>query len=189
MAESFRFDDTSIPGLKVIYPFIAVDERGYYMKYYEHNIFEKNGIFLSSHEEAQSRSRKGVIRGLHFQTKHQQAKLVRVVWGEAFDVAVDLRLNSPTFGKWKGVYLSAENRKMVYIPAGFAHGLLALTEDMLLSYISGDDYDPATDGGIRWDDPEIGVHWPLELVDQPILSEKDQALPSFSEYMRTAQEM
>ena len=185
MAEPFRFEATGIPGLKIVYPFIAADDRGYYMKYYEHNVFEKNGILLTGHEEAQSKSKKGVIRGLHFQTKHPQAKLVRVVRGEAFDVAVDLRPGSPTFGKWEGFFLSAENRKMVFIPAGFAHGLMALTEDMLLSYISGDDYDPVTDSGIRWDDPEIGVRWPLELVEQPVLSEKDQGLPLFSEYVKT----
>jgi len=125
-----------------------------------------------------------VIRGLHFQTEHPQAKLVRVVQGEAFDVAVDLRPDSPTFGKWEGFYLSAENRKMIYIPAGFAHGLMALTEDMLLSYISGDDYSPTTDGGIRWDDPDIGVQWPVHLVEKVLLSDKDQRLPSFQEYRK-----
>lgn len=184
MAEQFRFEQTGIPDLKVVYPFVVADDRGYYMKYYEHNIFEKNGIFLVSHEEAQSKSQKGVIRGLHFQTEHPQAKLVRVVQGEAFDAAVDLRPESPTFGRWEGFYLSAENRKMVYIPAGFAHGFMALTEDMLLSYISGDDYDPATDGGIRWDDPEIGVQWPVQRVKTVILSEKDQVLPIFREYRK-----
>lgn len=188
MVEPFRFEETSIPDLKVVYPFVASDDRGYYMKFYECNVFKKNGIFLTGHEEAQSKSKKGVIRGLHFQTEHPQAKLVRVVQGEAFDVAVDLRPDSPSFGKWEGFFLSAENRKMVYIPAGFAHGLMALTEDMLFNYISGDDYDPATDGGIRWDDPELGVQWPLELVGRPVLSKKDQVLPLLSEYLKKAEE-
>jgi len=182
VAEPFRFEETSIPGFRVVYPFFAADGRGYYMKYYERSVLEKNGISLTGHEEAQSKSKKGVIRGLHFQTEHPQAKLIRVVQGEAFDVAVDLRPDSPAFGHWEGFFLSAENRKMIYIPAGFAHGLMALTEDMLLSYISGDDYDPATDGGIRWDDPEIGVAWPVHMVDEVILSEKDRNLPSFREY-------
>ena len=184
MADPFRCEETNIPGLKVVYPFIATDDRGYYMKYYERNILKENGISLVCHEEAQSKSKKGVIRGLHFQTKHPQAKLVRVVQGEAFDVAVDLRTDSPTFGRWAGFFLSAENRKMVYIPAGFAHGLMALTEDMLLSYISGDDYDPTADCGIRWDDPDIGIQWPLHLVERVILSEKDKRNLSFEEYKK-----
>lgn len=184
MIQQFSFEKTGIDGLTIIHPFIATDERGYYMKYYEHNILEENGIYLTGHEEAQSSSKKGVIRGLHFQIEHPQAKLVRVVRGECFDVAVDLRCDSDTFGQWKGFYLSEDNRLMLYIPAGFAHGLMALTDDMMLSYISGDDYSPSTDSGIRWNDPDLGIQWPLELVDQPILSKKDQVLPLFSEYLK-----
>lgn len=182
MVQKFRFESTDIEGLMVVYPFIASDDRGYYMKYYEHNIFEQNGIFLTGHEEAQSKSKKGVIRGLHFQTEHPQAKLIRVAHGKVFDVAVDLRANSKTFGQWRGYELSADNNRMLYIPAGFAHGLMALEEDTLMCYISGDDYSPASDGGIRWDDPDIHVEWPMEFVKQVILSEKDKMLPSFSEY-------
>lgn len=185
MVESFRFEGTTIPGVKVVYPFVAADDRGYYMKYYEWNILKKNGISLTCHEEAQLKSKKGVIRGLHFQIKNPQAKLVRVIQGEAFDVAVDLRADSPTFGCWEGFFLSAKNRKMVYIPAGFAHGLMALTEDMLLSYISGDDYDPSTDSGIRWNEPNIGIQWPIHLCEEVILSEKDQHNLSFEEYKKS----
>lgn len=184
MVQRFSFEKTGFNGLVLVHPFIATDERGYYMKYYEHNIFEKNDIYLTGHEEAQSRSKKGVIRGLHFQTEHPQAKLVRVVCGECFDVAVDLRRDSETFGQWKGFYLSEDNGQMLYIPAGFAHGLMALTDNMILSYISGDDYSPSTDIGIRWNDPDLGIQWPLELVDQPILSKKDQVLPFFAEYLK-----
>ena len=184
MVQQFRFEDTDIPDLKVIYPFVATDDRGYYMKYYEHNIFEKHGIFLTSHEEAQSKSQKGVIRGLHFQREYPQAKLVRAAYGKVFDVAVDLRSNSPTFGQWRGFFLSAENQKMLYIPAGFAHGLMALTENMLLSYMSGDDYSPTTDGGIRWDDSQLKINWPTEQVDNVVVSEKDKCLPSLEEYLQ-----
>lgn len=182
MVQKFRFESTDIEGLMVVYPFIASDDRGYYMKYYEHNIFEQNGIFLTGHEEAQSKSKKGVIRGLHFQTEHPQAKLIRVAHGKVFDVAVDLRANSKTFGQWRGYELSADNNRMLYIPAGFAHGLMALEEDTLMCYISGDDYSPASDGGIRWNDPDIHVEWPAGLVNQIIISEKDGKLPSFREY-------
>lgn len=178
----FRFEETLIEGLKIVYPFVAEDERGYYMKFFEHNIFEQNGIFLSSHEEAQSFSYKGVIRGLHFQTVHPQSKLVRVISGAAYDVAVDLREGSPTFGKWYGTTLSSKNQKMFYIPEGFAHGLMALTNEMILSYMSGDDYSPESDGGIRWDDPELGIQWPLEMVERVIVSKKDQNLPLFREF-------
>ena len=187
MIQRFQFEETGIEGLKLIDPFIAFDDRGYYMKYYEHHIFEENNIYLTGHEEAQSISKKGVIRGLHFQTEHPQAKLVRVAAGEAFDVAVDLRPASPTFGQWRGFHLSDENKKMLYIPAGFAHGLMALTDQMKLCYISGDDYSPESDTGIVWNDPDIGVLWPTEMVDQVILSDRDQHLQTFQVYCRKVQ--
>lgn len=108
---------------------------------------------------------------------------MQVLHGAAYDVAVDLRKGSPTFGKWKGFCLTAENRKLLYIPKGFAHGFLALEDGTLFSYLCGDRYDPESDGGIRWDDPQIGVKWPLEQVEQLIISEKDAALPTFAEYL------
>lgn len=181
---SFRFEQTSIPGLTLIYPPVFVDARGYYTKRYEKNAYEENGICFTPHEEAQSKSKKGVIRGMHFQTSHSQAKLVRIARGEAFDVAIDLRFGSPTFGKWQGFYLSEENGILLYVPEGFAHGLMALEEDTLLCYSSGDDYFPEVDGGIRWDDPDIGIRWPLERVETPILSEKDKKLPTLREYLK-----
>lgn len=183
-SQSFRFEKTSIQGLTLIYPPIFEDERGYYMKRYEKIAYEENGIYFTPHEEAQSKSKKGVIRGMHFQIDHPQAKLVRIAKGEAFDVAIDLRLGSPTFGKWQGFYLSEKNGALFYIPEGFAHGIMALEEDTLLCYASGDDYSPNTDGGIRWNDPDIGIQWPLDRVQKPIISEKDCKLPTLREYLK-----
>lgn len=183
-SHSFRFEQTSISGLTLIYPPVFADDRGYYTKRYEKRAYEESGIYFTPHEEAQSKSKKGVIRGMHFQTEHPQAKLVRIARGEAFDVAIDLRLGSPTFGKWQGFYLSEENGTLLYVPEGFAHGLMALEEDTLLCYSSGDDYSPKADGGIRWDDPDIGIRWPIERVQKPILSEKDCKLPTLREYLK-----
>lgn len=183
-SRSIRFEETLIQGLKLIQPLRIEDDRGYYMKRFEKRIYEENGIFFAPHEEAQSSSMKGVIRGMHFQIEHPQAKLVRVAKGEIFDVAIDLRFGSPTFGKWQGFYLSGENEAMLYIPAGFAHGMMALENDTLLCYASGDDYSPETDGGIRWDDPDIGIQWPLGRIAEPILSEKDRNLPTLREYLK-----
>ena len=181
---TFCFEKTSIQGLTLIHPPLFEDERGYYMKRYEKRTYEENGIFFTPHEEAQSRSMKGVIRGMHFQIEHPQAKLVRIAKGEAFDVAIDLRFGSPTFGKWQGFYLSEKNGTMLYIPEGFAHGMMALEDDTLLCYASGDDYSPKTDGGVCWDDPDIGILWPLERVPKPILSEKDRSLPTLRKYLK-----
>lgn len=180
--EPFTFQETAIGGLVQITPFFAPDNRGYFTKVFEQSIFASHGIALRPWEELRSRSQKGVLRGLHFQCRHSQDKLVQVLSGAVYDVAVDLREGSPTFGKWEGLYLSAENRQMLYIPKGFAHGFLALENDTLFSYLCGDRYDPESDGGIRWDDPEIGIDWPLARVNTIILSDKDAALPSLEEY-------
>ena len=137
---------------------------------------------MSPWEELRSRSHKGVLRGLHFQRRHSQDKLVQVLHGAVYDAAVDLREGSATFGKWEGFYLTAENRQMLYIPKGFAHGFLALEEDTLFSYLCGDRYDPESDGGIRWNDPQLAVNWPLERVERLIISDKDDALPTLAEY-------
>lgn len=179
---SFSFQKTFICNLIAITPFTATDMRGYFSKIFEKTIFASNGINIAPFEELQSCSKKGVLRGLHFQREHSQDKLVRVLRGEVYDVAVDLREGSDTFGKWKGFYLSAKNRKMLYIPKGFAHGFLALEENTLFSYLCGDQYDPGSDGGIRWNDPQLAVDWPLERVEEVILSDKDTALPLLSEF-------
>lgn len=179
--DKFSFQTTKISGLTLITPFCAPDDRGYLSKPFEKSIFETNGIALSPWEELRSFSHKGVLRGLHFQKRHSQDKLVQVLHGAVYDVAVDLREGSETFGQWEGFYLSAENRNLLYIPKGFAHGFLALEEDTLFSYLCGDRYDPESDGGVRWNDPQLAVKWPLEQIGQPILSEKDARLPLLSE--------
>ena len=180
--QKLSFNKTKIHNLILVTPYLVPDQRGYLSKVFEKDSFIQNGICICPYEELQSYSHKGVIRGIHFQRKYSQDKLVRVLHGAVYDVAVDLRAGSPTFGKWEGFYLSAEKRQMLYIPKGFAHGFLALEEDTLFSYLCGDRYDPATDGGILWNDPELNIQWPLEQVEQVIISEKDQALPTFSQF-------
>ncbi len=170
---AFEFQTTSIAGLIRICPFAAPDDRGYLSKVFEKSIFAEHGIELYPWEELRSCSHKGVIRGLHFQREYSQDKLVQVLHGAVFDVAVDLRKDSATFGKWEGFTLTAGNRQMIYIPKGFAHGFLALEENTLFSYLCGDRYDPDSDGGIRWDDPDIAVKWPLDSVSSVFLSDKD----------------
>ena len=180
---NFDFRPTTIRNLTLIDPFAAFDNRGYLSKPFEKSIFVSHGIELSPWEELRSFSQRGVLRGLHFQRRHSQDKLVQVLHGAVYDVAVDLRKGSETFGKWEGFFLTAENRQMLYIPKGFAHGFLALEDNTLFSYLCGDRYDPESDGGIRWDDPQLAVHWPLERVDRVIQSERDAALPTLREFM------
>lgn len=179
----FSFAATTIEGLIAIMPFCAPDDRGYLSKPFEKSIFSTHGIHLNPWEELRSCSRKGVLRGLHFQRRHSQDKLVQVLHGAVYDVAVDLRAGSDTFGQWEGFLLTAENRQMLYIPKGFAHGFLALEDDTLFSYLCGDRYDPDSDGGVRWDDPQLAVQWPLDRVDKLIVSEKDAALPTFADFV------
>lgn len=180
--QSFSFESTKIAGLTIIHPFYAPDHRGHLCKTYEKSIFNAHGIYIEPFEELQSCSCAGTIRGLHFQRYCSQNKLVRVVQGTAFDVAVDLRQDSPTFGQWQSVYLTGENHTMFYIPKGFAHGFLALQENTIFSYLCGDRYDPESDGGIRWDDAELAIPWPVDALKNLIVSDKDQNLQSFSEF-------
>lgn len=180
----FAFQPTSIEGLTKITPFCAPDERGYLSKTFERAIFQDHGIDLSPWEELRSYSHKGVLRGLHFQRSHCQDKLVQVLSGAVYDVAVDLRVGSPTFGRWEGFTLTADGQEMLYIPKGFAHGFLALEEGTLFNYLCGERYDPASDGGIRWNDPDLAVPWPLERVGQPVVSGKDQAFPTFAQFCK-----
>ncbi len=180
---TFEFLQTSIAGLTMLRPFFALDGRGWFSKPFEQSIFAAHGIELFPREELRSCSKKGVLRGLHFQRRCCQDKLVQVLSGAVFDVAVDLRKDSETFGRWEGFYLSAENRNILYIPKGFAHGFLALEDNTLFSYLCGERYDPESDGGIRWNDPQLSVSWPLERVEQVILSDKDAALPTLAEFL------
>lgn len=165
---------TKIEDLLVIVPSVFGDDRGYFMESYNAEEFIKAGINTNFVQDNESKSKKGVLRGLHFQTNNPQGKLVRVISGEVFDVAVDLRKGSPTYGKWDGVYLSGENKKMFYIPPGFAHGFLVTSEEAIFTYKCTTLYDPISDSGIAYNDPEIGIEWPLHRVAELLLSEKDK---------------
>lgn len=172
--ENFKFVETNLKGVYIIEPRVFKDDRGYFMESYNKKHFEEAGLNMNFVQDNESKSTKGVLRGLHFQTKHTQGKLVRVIEGEVFDVAVDLRKGSPTFGMWEGVVLSAENKKQFYIPEGFAHGFLVLSDVATFNYKCTDFYDPEHDGGLLWNDEDINIKWPLEGIDNIILSEKDK---------------
>ena len=163
-----------IEGLYVIEPTVFKDERGYFVETYNQNDMKEAGLDMVFVKDNQSMSTRGVLRGLHFQKQFPQGKLVRVVRGKVFDVAVDLRSDSKTYGKWFGVELSAENMKQFYIPEGFAHGFLVLSDEAEFCYKCTDFYHPGDEGGLAWNDPEIGVEWPLEEGVDLIISEKDQ---------------
>jgi len=166
-----------IEGLKVIEPAVYGDERGYFMETYNYNDFKEAGLDIQFVQDNQSGSAKGVLRGLHFQLNHPQAKLVRVVQGEVFDVAVDLRPGSATCGRWYGVVLSAENKKQFFVPENFAHGFLVLSDQADFVYKCNDFYHPNDEGGLKWDDAEIGIEWPVPAGMELIISEKDQNWP------------
>ena len=163
-----------IEGLYVIEPTVFKDERGYFVETYNQNDMKEAGLDMVFVQDNQSMSTRGVLRGLHFQKQFPQGKLVRVGRGKVFDVAVDLRSDSKTYGKWFGVELSAENMKQFYIPEGFAHGFLVLSDEAEFCYKCTDFYHPGDEGGLAWNDPEIGVEWPLEEGVDLIISEKDQ---------------
>ena len=188
VAGNFTFTKTSIDGVVVVDVKSYGDDRGYFMETYKRECFEKGGITCDFVQDNQSSSTKGVLRGLHFQINHPQSKLVRVVSGSVFDVAVDLRPNSPTFGKWEGVVLSAENKRQFFIPRGFAHGFLVLSDTAEFCYKCDDVYHPNDEGGLMFNDPAIGIEWPamegdLEFDESKVkLSDKDKLHPSFEEY-------
>ena len=175
----FKLIKAPIEGLYIIEPTVFGDNRGFFMESYNRREFEEIGLDMNFVQDNHSRSKKGVLRGLHFQKKHPQGKLVRVIRGKVFDVAVDLRKGSPTFGKWYGIILSDENHLMFYIPEGFAHGFLVLSEEADFFYKCTDFYYPEYDAGIIWNDPDIGIKWSFEEygIKEPILSEKDSKLP------------
>jgi len=163
-----------IEGLYVIEPTVFPDSRGYFMETYNQNDFMEAGLTMNFVQDNQSMSVKGVLRGLHFQKQFPQGKLVRAVRGTVFDVAVDLRASSKTYGKWFGVELSAENKKQFYIPEGFAHGFLVLSDEAEFAYKCTDFYHPGDEGGILWSDPEIGIEWPISEGMELTISDKDQ---------------
>ena len=173
----FTRKDTEVDGVCIITPQVFGDERGYFMETYNKADFEEIGLTNDFVQDNQSKSRRGVLRGLHFQTAHPQAKLVRVIRGEVYDVAVDLRDGSKTFGKYVGVKLSAENKQMFYIPRGFAHGFLVLSDEAEFCYKVDNIYDPSGEGGLAWD--QVGIEWP-EIDGEILLSEKDQKHPGLS---------
>ncbi|HWT75958.1 MAG TPA: dTDP-4-dehydrorhamnose 3,5-epimerase [Mobilitalea sp.] len=175
---NFIFNQCEIEGVYVIEPKVFGDARGYFMETYHYEDFKAAGLPMVFVQDNQSSSRKGVLRGLHYQKEHPQGKLVRVLSGSVYDVAVDLRKNSPTYGKCYGVVLSEENKKMFYVPAGFAHGFLVLSEMAVFSYKCTDYYHPEDEGGILWNDSDIAVAWPFEEGMTPILSDKDVKHPT-----------
>lgn len=167
-----KVEKCPIEGLYIIEPTVHGDSRGYFMETYNKRDFEEFGLNMDFVQDNQSMSSKGVLRGLHFQKKHPQGKLVRVIRGEVFDVAVDIRNGSPTFGKWFGVRLSEENKKQFYISEGFAHGFLVLSDTAEFCYKCTDFYRPDDEGGIIWNDPDIGIDWGFD--GEILLSDKDK---------------
>ena len=174
----FSFKPCPIQGLFEIQPKVFADDRGYFLEAWSQRDFESAGITAQFVQDNRSRSVKGVLRGLHFQKKFPQGKLVQVIEGEVFDVAVDIRRDSPSRGKWHGVILSGEKQNMFYIPKGFAHGFLVLSETTVFAYKCTDFYNPGDEGGIIWNDSTVGIEWPHLGMDY-LLSEKDKNLPSF----------
>ena len=180
---NFSFSTTSIEGVIIVDVKSYGDRRGYFMETYKKSDFVAGGIDCEFVQDNQSSSTRGVLRGLHFQIKHPQAKLVRVVNGAVFDVCVDLREGSPTWGKWEGTVLSAENHRQLFIPRGFAHGFLVLSDDAVFCYKCDNVYHPNDEGGLMWNDPSIDIKWPALLgddvfdADEVILSDKDLRHP------------
>lgn len=176
---NFTFTETRIRGVYIIDVKTFGDERGYFMETYKETDFRRAGLNYTFVQDNQSSSRRGVLRGLHFQKQFPQAKLVRVLRGEVFDVAVDLRKESETYGQWVGVILSGENKRQFMIPRGFAHGFLVLSEAAEFAYKCDQVYHPEDEGGILWNDPDIGIEWPD--AGEIILSEKDKKNPSLAQ--------
>ena len=183
-------DGVVIEGLKVIEPTVFGDERGYFMETYNYNDFKEAGIDVQFVQDNQSSSKKGVLRGLHFQIQFPQDKLVRVVSGEVFDVAVDMRKGSATYGKWFGVLLSAENKKQLFIPKNFAHGFLVLSDYAEFAYKCTDFYHPNDEGGLIYDDPQIGIDWPVSELGgvDLIMADKDRQWGDIQEFTKKYRE-
>ncbi|MBE6578131.1 MAG: dTDP-4-dehydrorhamnose 3,5-epimerase [Ruminococcaceae bacterium] len=177
----FTFEKTPIEGLFVITPTVFGDHRGYFMETYQKEEFASAGIDVDFVQDNESCSSRGVLRGMHFQKKNPQGKLVRVLEGEVFDVAVDLRPGSSTYGKWHGVTLSAENKKQFYVPEGFAHGFLVLSERATFVYKCTRFYCPNDEGGLAYDDPAVGIEWPITPDMELKLSDKDTKHPTLAE--------
>ena len=180
----FKITKSEIEGVFTVEPTVFGDERGYFMETYNENDFKEEGIDLTFVQDNQSKSSKGVLRGLHFQKQYAQDKLVRVIKGAVYDVCVDLREGSKTFGKWKGIELTEENKKQFFVPKGFAHGFLVLSDYAEFVYKCSDFYHPGDEGGIIYNDPEIGVEWPIEDGMELILSDRDTKWGGLSDYVK-----
>ncbi|OOM81531.1 dTDP-4-dehydrorhamnose 3,5-epimerase [Clostridium puniceum] len=178
---NFNFNRTKIDGVYIIEPKVFGDNRGYFMETYNKEQLDEAGFNMIFVQDNESKSNKGVLRGLHFQRKNSQGKLVRVTKGEVFDVAVDLRIGSPTYGHWEGVVLNDENKKQFYIPEGFAHGFLVLSDEAVFNYKCTRLYSPEYDGGVMWNDPDINIEWPLDRIENILLSEKDKVHPNLKD--------
>ena len=180
-----------IEGLKIITPTVFGDARGYFVETYNYNDYKEAGIDQIFVQDNQSSSVKNVLRGMHFQIRYPQDKLVRVIAGEVFDVALDLRPGSKTYGKWHGVVLSAENKKQFFIPKNFAHGFFVLSDYAEFAYKCTDFYHPGDEGGIMYNDPEVGIEWPIAPGCEPIMSERDHkwgGIKQFTEGMKESAE-
>ncbi len=176
-----EFKKGKIEGVYIIKPKVFGDERGFFMETWREILFKEQGIDASFVQDNHSCSKQGTLRGLHYQQPNPQGKLVRVISGEVFDVAVDLRKRSATYGQWIGEHLSSDNKRMLWVPAGFAHGFYVTSELAELVYKCTDYYVPQHEKSIAWDDPDIGIEWPITPGERPILSEKDQKGMSLSE--------
>ena len=183
----FKKIETSIKDVYIIEPTVFGDNRGYFMETYSKKDFEDIGLHYDFVQDNQSKSKKGVLRGLHFQKENTQSKLVRVIKGKVFDVAVDLRPGSKTYGKWEGVILSDENKKMFMIPKGFAHGFLVLSDEAEFTYKCDDFYNGEAEGGLAWNDKDVGIEWPLGdmQIGDLLTSEKDADWPTLEELRKT----
>ena len=175
--------DTDLPGVRLLEPDVYVDDRGSFMETWNARDYGHHGISVTFVQDNLSRSREEVLRGLHFQNPRPQAKLISVVAGAVYDVVVDVRLESDTFGEWHGTVLSAENARQLYVPEGYAHGFVATSGEVLFHYKCTDFYHPEADRTVRWDDPQIGIEWPVE---DPLLSSKDAGAPLLDEMPREA---
>jgi dTDP-4-dehydrorhamnose 3,5-epimerase len=174
-----KINTTSIEGLLILEPDVFRDERGFFLETFHEQKYEELGIESNFVQDNLSLSSRGILRGLHFQYRHPQAKLVQVLLGEVFDVAVDIRLGSTTFGKYFGIMLSQDNLYQMFIPEGFAHGYCVVSETALFAYKCSEFYSPAYEGGLLWSDPDIGIEWP---ISDPLLSQKDSRLPCLSAF-------
>ena len=178
---NFNFIKTKINDLYIIEPKVFGDDRGYFMETYSKKDFYEAGLTMEFVQDNESKSKKGVLRGMHFQTKNTQGKLVRVTQGAVYDVAVDLRKGSETYGKWEGILLTSENKKQFYVPEGFAHGFLVVSDEAVFNYKCTNFYSPEYDSGLLWNDEDVAIEWPLDGIDEILLSEKDKVQKTLKE--------